>query len=172
MYEQYCRAVAETAAWGGQVELGALAALLQRRITVYSVGMPAVDMGPDAPGAAPSARLSPEELGRSSIFSDIPTKQCCNLVYCSQACLQHNQCTWVSQNCWARSTGGATAVLPAPRLWPGRALQQRGAEGVGSWRILITGLRVGQEGHGLANACPMPAYLAMPAHPMWACMRI
>ena len=56
VYEQYCRAVAETAAWGGQVELGALAALLQRRITVYSVGMPAVDMGPDAPGATPSAR--------------------------------------------------------------------------------------------------------------------
>ena len=53
MYEQYCRAVAETAAWGGQVELGALAALLQRRITVYSVGMPAVDMGPDAAGATP-----------------------------------------------------------------------------------------------------------------------
>ena len=50
-FEQYCKAVEETAAWGGQIELGALAALLQRRITVYSVGMPAVNMGPDDPGA-------------------------------------------------------------------------------------------------------------------------
>ena len=50
-FEQYCKAVEETAAWGGQIELGALAALLQRRIIVYSVGMPAVNMGPDNPGA-------------------------------------------------------------------------------------------------------------------------
>lgn len=53
-FEQYCKAVEETAAWGGQIELGALAALLQRRIIVYSVGMPAVNMGPDNPGAAPA----------------------------------------------------------------------------------------------------------------------
>ena len=80
VYEQYCRAVAETAAWGGQVELGALAALLQRRITVYSVGMPAVHMGPDAPGATPSARLSPAVLNPSSALSGIPTRQLCDLV--------------------------------------------------------------------------------------------
>ena len=63
VYEQYCSAIAETAAWGGQVELGALAALLQRRITVYSVGMPAVHMGPDALGAKPLSWLSLLGLG-------------------------------------------------------------------------------------------------------------
>ena len=73
MYEQYCRAVAETAAWGGQVELGALAALLQRRITVYSVGMPAVDMGPDAPGASPSAR---QVTRRARPFKAFPQAYC------------------------------------------------------------------------------------------------
>ncbi|KAK9822661.1 hypothetical protein WJX81_005494 [Elliptochloris bilobata] len=56
-YEQHCRDIEETAAWGGQVELGALAALLQRRITVYSVGMPAVDMGPDDTGPKGALRL-------------------------------------------------------------------------------------------------------------------
>jgi hypothetical protein len=57
LFEEYCRTVEETAAWGGQVELGALAKLLDRSITVYSVGMPAVRMGPDEPGADPAVRL-------------------------------------------------------------------------------------------------------------------
>lgn len=57
VFEEYCRTVEETAAWGGQVELGALAKLLDRSITVYSVGMPAVRMGPDEPGAAPAVWL-------------------------------------------------------------------------------------------------------------------
>ncbi|EIE21449.1 cysteine proteinase [Coccomyxa subellipsoidea C-169] len=44
-FEAYCVAVENSAAWGGQLELGALAQALQRHIAVYSVGMPRVDMG-------------------------------------------------------------------------------------------------------------------------------
>ncbi len=42
---KYCEKVSETAAWGGQVELGALARALQRQIKVYAVGMPEVTLG-------------------------------------------------------------------------------------------------------------------------------
>ncbi|KAK9908505.1 hypothetical protein WJX75_008830 [Coccomyxa subellipsoidea] len=44
-FEAYCMAVENSAAWGGQLELGALAQALRRHIAVYSVGMPRVDMG-------------------------------------------------------------------------------------------------------------------------------
>lgn len=42
---KYCEKVSETAAWGGQVELGALARALQQQIKVYAVGMPVVALG-------------------------------------------------------------------------------------------------------------------------------
>lgn len=44
-FEEYCAAVEGSAAWGGQLELTALSAALQRHIAVYSIGMPRVDMG-------------------------------------------------------------------------------------------------------------------------------
>jgi OTU domain-containing protein 6 len=44
-------AVENSAAWGGQLELGALAQALRRHIAVYSVGMPRVDMGLEFKGA-------------------------------------------------------------------------------------------------------------------------
>lgn len=47
-YEERCKQVENSAEWGGQLELGALAGALQRRITVFSVGMPPVHMGPAA----------------------------------------------------------------------------------------------------------------------------
>ncbi|KAK9809985.1 hypothetical protein WJX72_003005 [[Myrmecia] bisecta] len=56
-FQKYCREVEDTAAWGGQVELGALAHSLQRHIIVYSVGLPAVDMGIEYKGKAPSLRV-------------------------------------------------------------------------------------------------------------------
>ena len=39
-WEQYCGDVENTATWGGQLELGALAKVLRRQIRVYSAAMP------------------------------------------------------------------------------------------------------------------------------------
>lgn len=44
-FESYCAEVEGSAAWGGQLELGALAHALRRRITVYSAHLPTVEMG-------------------------------------------------------------------------------------------------------------------------------
>ena len=44
-WEKYLRDVADTAAWGGQLELQALAQALGRQITVHSVGMPTLRLG-------------------------------------------------------------------------------------------------------------------------------
>lgn len=44
-FERYCRSVEATAAWGGQLELRALAHVLRRRIAVYSAHLPTVEMG-------------------------------------------------------------------------------------------------------------------------------
>lgn len=44
-FEQYCQDVQETAAWGGQTELNALANVLQHHIKVYAAGLPVLDMG-------------------------------------------------------------------------------------------------------------------------------
>ena len=43
-FEEYCHEVESTAAWGGQLELGALATALQKHIKVYAVGMPVVEV--------------------------------------------------------------------------------------------------------------------------------
>lgn len=40
----------KSAAWGGQLELEALSRAYQRHITVYSVGMPPVEMGKEFGG--------------------------------------------------------------------------------------------------------------------------
>eukprot|EP00850_Spirogloea_muscicola_P016337 SM000131S26767 [mRNA] locus=s131:316332:317751:- [translate_table: standard] len=61
MLENYCRSVEGTAAWGGQLELGALAHALHRRITVYTADGPEVEMGEDygkGVAARPPIRLS------------------------------------------------------------------------------------------------------------------
>lgn len=44
-YEAYCADIERTAAWGGHVEVQALAEALQAKITVYAVGMPVVEVG-------------------------------------------------------------------------------------------------------------------------------
>lgn len=44
-FEQYCSQMSAAAAWGSQLELGALAQSLRRRIEVFSVGLPTVLMG-------------------------------------------------------------------------------------------------------------------------------
>jgi hypothetical protein len=42
--------VQDTAAWGGQVELGALARALRRQIRVFAVGMPLLTLGDEFAG--------------------------------------------------------------------------------------------------------------------------
>ncbi|KAL2922313.1 Deubiquitinase OTUD6B [Bienertia sinuspersici] len=44
-FEKYCREVESTAAWGGQLELGALTHCLKKRIMVFSGTFPDVEMG-------------------------------------------------------------------------------------------------------------------------------
>jgi OTU domain-containing protein 6 len=44
-YAAYCQQVATSAAWGGQVELQALARALERCIHVYQMGMPMLKVG-------------------------------------------------------------------------------------------------------------------------------
>lgn len=57
-YGKYCDRVEGSADWGGQLELRALAQALARRITVYSVGMPPVVMGADAPPGGPFSQFA------------------------------------------------------------------------------------------------------------------
>ncbi|OAY49576.1 OVARIAN TUMOR DOMAIN-containing deubiquitinating enzyme 5 [Manihot esculenta] len=44
-FENYCKDVESTSAWGGQLELGALTHCLRRHILIYSGSFPDVDMG-------------------------------------------------------------------------------------------------------------------------------
>ncbi|KAL6843926.1 hypothetical protein ACP4OV_026497 [Aristida adscensionis] len=44
-FESYCKEIESTAAWGGQLELGALTHCLKKHIVVYSGSFPDVEMG-------------------------------------------------------------------------------------------------------------------------------
>lgn len=44
-FEKYCRDIESTAAWGGQLELGALTHCLKKHIMIYSGSFPDVEMG-------------------------------------------------------------------------------------------------------------------------------
>ncbi|XP_006827245.2 OTU domain-containing protein 6B [Amborella trichopoda] len=44
-FERYCKEVESTAAWGGQLELGALTHCLKKHIVIYSGSFPDVEMG-------------------------------------------------------------------------------------------------------------------------------
>ena len=50
-FEAYCREVEETAAWGGQIELQALAQALERHILVHCVGLPVLELGTEYKGS-------------------------------------------------------------------------------------------------------------------------
>ena len=51
-FEHFCTEVESTPLWGSQLELGALAHALERHISVYSVGLPVVEMGEEYKGLA------------------------------------------------------------------------------------------------------------------------
>lgn len=62
-FEKYCEEMESTAAWGGQLELGALTHCLKKHIMVYSGSFPDVEMGKEyskksESGSDPSIRLS------------------------------------------------------------------------------------------------------------------
>ncbi|KAG6542239.1 hypothetical protein Mapa_016367 [Marchantia paleacea] len=65
-FERYCGEVESTAAWGGQLELGALSHAMKKHIVVYSAALPDVEMGKEykedtpegAPLLNPSVRVS------------------------------------------------------------------------------------------------------------------
>ena len=56
-FEAYCTEVESTAAWGGQVEIQALAQALKAHVRVYSVGMPVLDAGDEFKGVGPTLTL-------------------------------------------------------------------------------------------------------------------
>ncbi|CAM0949206.1 unnamed protein product [Alopecurus aequalis] len=60
-FESYCEEIESTAAWGGQLELGALTHCLKKHIVVYSGSFPDVEMGKEYTKKSegdPSIRLS------------------------------------------------------------------------------------------------------------------
>ncbi|KAJ0246392.1 OVARIAN TUMOR DOMAIN-containing deubiquitinating enzyme 5 [Hirschfeldia incana] len=58
-FEKYCREVESTAAWGGQLELGALTHCLRKHIMVFSGSFPDVEMGKEyKSGSDSSLKLS------------------------------------------------------------------------------------------------------------------
>lgn len=57
-WDKYVSDVANTATWGGQVELMALAKVIERPIEVFSATMPKVTMGEDFVGRGPAARVA------------------------------------------------------------------------------------------------------------------
>uniref|UniRef100_A0A5B7C0C8 OTU domain-containing protein n=1 Tax=Davidia involucrata TaxID=16924 RepID=A0A5B7C0C8_DAVIN len=57
-FENYCREVESTAAWGGQLELGALTHCLKKHIMIYSGSFPDVEMGKEYKSESPSIMLS------------------------------------------------------------------------------------------------------------------
>jgi hypothetical protein len=56
-FEKYCFTLETTAAWGGHLELTALAAALQRQIKVHAVGMPTVTIGDEFAGEGKAPAL-------------------------------------------------------------------------------------------------------------------
>ena len=65
-FERYCQSVEGTAAWGGQLELRALAHVLRRRICVFSAHLPTVELGEDysddGSDANPPLRVAHQQL--------------------------------------------------------------------------------------------------------------
>lgn len=57
-WDKYVDDVAHTATWGGQVELMALAKVIERPIEVFSATMPRVTMGDDFAGRGPTVRVA------------------------------------------------------------------------------------------------------------------
>jgi OTU domain-containing protein 6 len=59
-FENYCKEVESTTAWGGQLELGALTHCLRRHIKIFSGSFPDVEMGKEykSDGGAGSSNAS------------------------------------------------------------------------------------------------------------------
>jgi hypothetical protein len=79
--ERYCAAVEGNSAWGGQLELQALACALKRAIRVYSVDMDVLDIGSEFAGKGPW----------SSIMNPYSPVACCCCCLClHRAKLSHS----------------------------------------------------------------------------------
>nr|GME02917.1 OTU domain-containing protein 6B-like [Ipomoea batatas]GME06852.1 OTU domain-containing protein 6B-like [Ipomoea batatas] len=58
-FDNYCREVESTAAWGGQLELGALTHILKKHILIYSGSFPDVEMGKEYKPTSVTASFEP-----------------------------------------------------------------------------------------------------------------
>ncbi|KAF9624449.1 hypothetical protein IFM89_011457 [Coptis chinensis] len=59
IFEDYCKEVESTAAWGGQLELGALTHCLRKHIVVLSGSFPDVEMGKEYKSVGRSSSINP-----------------------------------------------------------------------------------------------------------------
>ena len=57
-FEEYCNKVATTSSWGGQLELKAIAQLLNQHIIVHTAVGPDIEMGEDYKGLTPPLHLT------------------------------------------------------------------------------------------------------------------
>eukprot|EP01102_Stenamoeba_stenopodia_P003855 TRINITY_DN13987_c0_g1_i1.p1 TRINITY_DN13987_c0_g1~~TRINITY_DN13987_c0_g1_i1.p1 ORF type:complete len:360 (-),score=133.59 TRINITY_DN13987_c0_g1_i1:157-1236(-) len=57
-FEEYCDKVANTASWGGQLELKAIAQLTQQHIIIHTAVGPDIEMGEDFKGLSPPLHLT------------------------------------------------------------------------------------------------------------------
>lgn len=56
-FEAYCHKIEATAAWGGHVEIQALSQALKAHVRVYSVGLPALDIGKEFSESGPTLQV-------------------------------------------------------------------------------------------------------------------
>jgi OTU domain-containing protein 6 len=73
-FSRYVDAVEKTAAWGGHVELTALAAALKRRIRVVAVGMPEVTAGEEEEGEPLTVCYVRHEFGLGEHYNSVRPK--------------------------------------------------------------------------------------------------
>ena len=81
-FERYCHGVEATAAWGGQLELRALAHVLRRRITIFSAHLPTVEMGEEygaSDGALPPLRVAYQQhaYGLGEHYNSVAAMHAC-----------------------------------------------------------------------------------------------
>lgn len=73
-FEKYCQEIAETSAWGGQVELTALSHVLQAPIHVIQADMPTVKIGEEYDQAPVLLTYHRHELGLGEHYNSVQSK--------------------------------------------------------------------------------------------------
>ena len=159
-FEEYCDKVEETAAWGGQIELQALAQAIERHIQVHCAGLPVVEQGLEYKGKAlahygASPKTGCSELELILVMSDQDYQRAMsrwNLHIprgCSSRhfgfCSESHETTRCMRGCLiCRQACTVTNLLLAACLHLGRALQQPQSSGKLTKAFSLTRLGIGR----------------------------